>query len=482
MNLAKISILSLLPIYLYLIIIINPTFFPSHLIANLPFKIYSGEHFRNLAENDYPLLPERKIYYYSLSSLANPIDYLSRYNLAITLWKNYGSHNEIIRLFKDANFLYPINDKILMQMAFFYLSKSDIEEAIKYFRKSAEINKENLPYIYEKVKHLGDSYINSVTPNNYEALGYLINYYERKRDNEAAGRFLKVAFDYSNPEQKLYIIQKLLDLNQLSKAESLIKRLENKMQEEADFYWIYSQFYLLKGDSKKFSAMLDKALKTKSNYFSNDQNKLNDFYIDVANKLMKYGISKTAELLYLKVLNKDFYNAKANEGLARCYFFKKDLHKAFVYATKAEENLNTQQFILEIFKEALRMNNDYVIKEIINYLKDKHLSTGLAYFANSLYYKNKGDMIEATSFIEKALEQEPANHIFLREAASLYLSLYDYDTSIKYYEKLLELEPSNNSIYSELFKLYLSSGNADKIANLCKQADSNYVSLNECFK
>ena len=423
---------------------------------------------------------DRKIYLFARASTVNPLDYLSRYELANELWRRTYSVEIVLKLLQNASYIYPMKDKLLLALALFHSSNNDMQQSIPCFRKAAEINNDNLPFIYSKLQFINSAYLNKVTPHNYTSLMHLARYHIQRKEYQQAADAFEIAFSFAEPQKKLEIIKDLMSISEYEIAVKLLGLISGRMKDEPDYHWLKARYYIHKGASKEFSREIENALKLASSRYMPDSPEMSDFLVTIAYTFLNYNMTNTAKIYFNKVLLNDFYNAKTNAGISQCYYQEGNLHRAFFYASHAEDNAANYQYILALFKMALAKNNQEVVDEILVYLKDKKATEAWGYFARALYLRNQGEYAEAIPNIKNAINLEPENDAFLREAGSIYAFLYDYPSAVYYYEKILSLNPRDVSAASELFKLFMKQGDVDSAKSLCMRIQENGITLNEC--
>lgn len=378
------------------------------------FNIHSAEYYYQNAINNEDDL--NKILLLSLAAYQNPMDYRSRYNLAQSLWLNNYNPVTVLSLLKDAISIYPSNDSLWLAIGNFYLTYNKINQSLDCYKKAASLNPNNLPYIYKKLQHLNDYFILQITPPNPTSLNYLASYYLSKKENTKAINIYKNLFSITNDKSTKYkIIQKMLELNKNDEAYNLLMKLQKTSEEDEIFHWLIAIYYLNKGMPTNFKNELEISIKIAKNKLDDNPNALIDFYINIGDSLYNLKMYNSAIIYYDKAKNIDFYNSKAHEKLAFCYFQQKDFRRAFSHALRCSENNNTLLFIISIYKNALANNDEILINDIFNYLKDKKNVEPWVLFAKALYYKKKGDYLQARYYLDKVLKLDPNNPTFLKE-------------------------------------------------------------------
>ena len=423
---------------------------------------------------------QRKIYLYTLAARSNPLDYLSRIELASLLWKHSYSKEAVLKLFQDTCFIYPVKDKHWLALALFYSTNSQMQESLQYFLKAAEINNDDLPLIYDKLQFAQNEYLKTVTPRNYVSLMHLANYYVKKKDYPSAAKIYKEAFDFADSAQKIKIIQGLMNIKELEQAFKLLQISGSRMNDDPDYHWLKALYYINKNNAKEFSAEIDAGMKMASIKYLPGSTEMNNFMLRIADTFLNFNMINMATIYYSKVLTLDVYNSKASMGMARIYFQQDDLHRAFVYASHAEDSPANYQFILAVFKRALVKGNETAIDEIIKVLKERKTTEAWGYFARALYYKNQGDYASAVPNIESTLQLEPENEAFLKEAGAIYALMYDDNAAFKYWEKLLVLKPQDIAQDMELYRLYIHEGKIEKAKSMCLFLAEKSISFSEC--
>lgn len=382
------------------------------------FNIHSAEYYYQKAMHSEDSL--NKISLLTLAAYQNPMDHRSRFQLAQSLWLNNSNPAIVLAFLKDTISIYPSNDSLWVTLGNFYLSYNEIHQSLDCYKKATSLNPHNLPYIYKKLQHLNDAFIQQITPLNPISLNYLASYYLSKKENDKAVNIYKnLFFITSDKSDKYKIIQKMFEINENDKAYNLLLQLQNNSEKDEIFHWLIAIYYLNKGASTNFKNELETATQIAKNKFNDNPNALIDFYISIGDSLYNLKMYNTAIIYYNKAINTDFYNPKAHEKLAYCYFQQKDFRKAFSHVLHCPENKNTLLFIISIFKNALVSNDEMLINNITNYLKDKKSTEPWALFVKALYYKKMGDYAQALYYLDEVLKMEPDNVIFLKEAASL---------------------------------------------------------------
>lgn len=117
---------------------------------------------------------------------------------------------------------------------------------------------------------------------------------------------------------------------------------------------------------------------------------------------------------------------------------------------------------------------------MIKVLKERKTTEAWGYFANALYYKNQGDYAFAVPNIESALQLEPENEAFLKEAGTIYSMIYDYNAALKYWEKLLTLKPQDKAQDLELYRLYIREGKVEQAKSMCLSLAEKSITFSEC--
>jgi len=423
---------------------------------------------------------DRRAYLFARASEVNPLDYLSRYELADELWKQSYSKEVVLKLMQDASSIYPLKDTLLLGLALFYSSSNDMKQGLSYFRKAAEINNDNLPFIYSKLQFINSAYLNEVTPRNYASLTHLARYHVERKEYRQAGDAYAGAFSFADPGNKLEIIKDVMSISEYERAAKLIGLVSGQMNDEPDYHWLKARYYMHKGDNTKFLHEIENAMKFASSRYMPDSPEMKDFLVTISYTFLNNNMTNTAKIYFNKILHTDLYNTEATLGISQCYYQEGDLHSAFYYASKAGDSPVLYQYMLALFKIALAKNNQVVINEILVYLKDKKTAEAWGYFARVLYLSKQGEYAEAIPNIKNAINLEPDNDAFLREAGAIYALLSDYPTAVSYYEKILALYPRDEAAASELYKIFMKQGDVDGARALCGRMQGNGVALSEC--
>jgi tetratricopeptide (TPR) repeat protein len=445
------------------------------------FNLHSAEYYYFLANNnedsnnDY----KQKIKFLSLSAYKNPMDYKSRYELAKLLWLNEHQLSNTLSLLNDALFIYPANDLLHLALGNFYISSNQIKEALKAYKKAADLNNHNLPYIYKKLQHLDYSYIEEITPQTQTGLIYLASFYSSKNEIKKAIELYSKLFYKADTNLKYDIIKKILELKDQNKAYILLEETKANEGKDPEYHLLKAIFYLNNNSPNEFHKELTASTKLAESKFNNDNYTLTNFYIKIADMLYTSKMYNTALIYYNKAILSDFYNATAHEKAARCYFQQGELYKAFTHALRGHENENMLLFIISIFKKAMEKKDETVINEIINYLKDKKSTQAWGIFAKALYYKKRGEYAQAIQCFEKSLNLEPNNLTFLKEAASTNALSYNNSNAIKYFEKYISLQPNDADAIKSLINLYIVEGKVQEARNLCMQTKKT-IEIFEC--
>ncbi len=323
-----------------------------------------------------------------------------------------------------------------------YFYRGEIENAIKCFEKSLDLN-----------------FKNTVALNN------LAQAYIKNQNLDKAKNTLKKAIVFNPKYTQTYI-----NLAQVAKIESL-ENANNKFKKEQERYLKQAlkcnpndkRIYLELGNIELEEKNYEKALK----YFNTALVYDDEYYEAYLGIAIVYIESGNMQKALLALRNAGALNSKSDEisfYLAKMCILDEKFDEAKEYLEDAISKAENSDYYLELGK-IYYAKNDYS-KASQMFLKAQSLDTRLKnaaelYNYTGLCYYHTKDLNNALSNLKRAVELNPDNVIYMYNLSLAYKSAKMDSEYQKIYQKIMNFKPKTAQDYIDSSTIYYDRGQSD---------------------